>query len=217
MNLTKFCGIFCVLGAFVAFAWGILNTVYPNSEGSTAANNFVVLIPWLHRLEHASVAVLVYPALFAGLLGFYLIGAVGRGITGKILIGLASIGAILAVLSSAIEAFVLQWKTADMMRDIGFGLILILICPIFFTAAALFLRKVRFWKRFAPILTLVLLIVFLLIAVFSNSEAKYLPFFTGLGILSWSVLGYAVYTEKNLFGGEEVELNRLPDADNQTE
>lgn len=194
-KLARFCGLFCITGAIIAFIWGILNTFFPNSAGSSATGNFVVLNPLAHRIEHFSFAFLVYPALFAGLLGFYLIGAVGRGIIGKILVGLAAIGALMATASSLIEVFVLQSEMADRMRDIGFAFILILVCPILFTAVALFQRKVMPWKRFAPVITLGLLIIF----TFPNFliGTRYLPLTTGLALLSWSILGLADYTEKD--------------------
>jgi hypothetical protein len=212
-KFARRCGLFCIAGAFLAFLWGILNSFYPNSTGSTVNNNFVVLIPWLHRAEHAFFAFFIYPALYAGLLGFYLIGGIGRGIIGKLLIGLATIGVILAITSSAIEVFLLQWETADSMRDIGLGLILVFICPVLFTAAALFMRKVVLWKRFAPVLTFVITLAFLFIS--APFDKKFVPFFTGLGILSWSLLGYAVVSENETRGlsSEEIELNRLSNAD----
>ena len=215
-NFARKCGVFCIVGAIIAFIWGILNTLNPNSAGMTATNDFVVLNPLLHRLEHASFALIVYPALFAGLLGFYLIGAIGRGIFGKILIGLAAIGALLAVLGSAIEVVLLQWEPADQMRELGFAFILLLISPILFTAAALIARNITAWKRFAPLITLGFLFAVAIIMVPLNLGAKFIPFVTGLGILSWAILGYAVYSEKDS-AGEEIELDRLRDADEQTE
>lgn len=194
-KLAKVCGLFCIIGAFIAFVWGILNTFYPNSAGSSATGNFVVLNPLIHRLEHFSFAFFVYPALFAGLLGFYLIGAVGRGVIGKVLVALAAIGFVLATVSSLIEIFVLQWETADWMRDLGFAFVLILVCPIMFTAVALFQRKVAPWKRFAPVITLGLLIVFTLPNFLIGT--RYLPLTTGLALLSWSILGLADYTERD--------------------
>lgn len=194
-KLARFCGRFCIIGAIIAFIWGILNSFYPNSAFSASSQDLQILNPILYRIEHFSFAILVYPALFAGLLGFYLIGAIGRGIIGKILILLAGIGFILATLSSLVKAFLLQSETANKMLGIGFTYILLLFCPILFTAAALFTRKVKPWKRFAPVITLVLMIVFTL-PVFLIG-AKYLPLIMGLALLSWSVLGLADYTEKD--------------------
>lgn len=194
-KLARFSGLFCIFGAFVAFIWGILNTFYPNSANTVRLDNFEVLIPWLHRVENACYGILVYPALFAGFLGFYLIGAVGRGITGKILITLAALGGISASLASLTEAFVLQSETADKMRDIGFEMILLLICPILFTAAALMTAEVKAWKRFAPLVTLGMFILFTLPAAMLNM--RYLPLSVGLALLSWIILGLASYTEKD--------------------
>jgi hypothetical protein len=215
-KLRKFCGLFCIFGAITGFLLAILNTVFPSSQGMTITNDFVVLIPWLHRLEHAVFALIVYPALSAGFLGFYLIGAIGRGIVGKILALIATTGGVLAVLSSLTELFVLQSETADKMREIGFALILILICPVLFTIAALSFRKVRLWKRFAPILTFILLVASLLLSYILNLGGRYVELFTGIGLLSWCILGYAVYSESELTG-EEVKLDSLPDADQQAE
>lgn len=72
-------GICCIIGALVGLIWAVVNSVYPNSVGSPALGNFEVLHPWLHRLEHASFALLVYTGLYAGLLGFYQAGAGGVG------------------------------------------------------------------------------------------------------------------------------------------
>ena len=212
-KFARQCGLFCIVGVSLAFLWGILNTFYPNSTGNTINNNFVVLIPWLHRTEHAFFAFFVFPALYAGLFGFYLIGGIGRGIIGKLLIGLATIGVILAIISSAIEVFLLQWETADSMRDIGFGLILIFICPVLFTVAALFVRKVVLWKRFASILTFVIILACLFMS--APFDKKFMQFFTGLGILSWILLGYAVLSESETesLSSKEIELNRLGNAD----
>lgn len=210
-KLARFCGIFCIIAAITALIWGVLNTFYPNSAGMTANNDFVVLNPAMHRLEHASFALIVYPGLFAGLLGYYLIGAVGRGILGKSLTFLPAFGAFLAVASSAIEAVVLQWDTADRMRELGFAFILLLISPVLFTAAALIARTVTPWKRFAPLITIALLMAVALISIPLGLGTKFLPFVTGLGLLSWAIVGYAVYSKRNS-AGEEIELDRLPDA-----
>ncbi|HSK71941.1 MAG TPA: hypothetical protein VK892_09620 [Pyrinomonadaceae bacterium] len=194
-KLARFCGLFCITGAIIAFIWGVLNTFYPNSAFLTTTQDFDVLNTLLYRIEHLSFAILVYPALFAGLLGFYFIGAIGRGIIGKILVGLAVIGFILSTLSSLVKVFLLQSEIANRMLEIGFNYILLLVCPILFTAMALFAGKVKPWKRFAPIITLGLLIVFTLPAFLIG--IRYLPLTMGLALLSWSILGLADYTEKD--------------------
>lgn len=177
----------------VGLIWAVVNSIYPNSVGSTALDNFQILHPWLHRLEHASFALLVYPGLYAGLLGFYRAGAVGRGWFGKVALGLATLGMVLAVLSSLVETVVLQWQPADAMRDVGFGLLLLLLCPLLFGIAALVRRRAPLWKRLWPLLLFALPFFAALLSARTGMN-QYLAFVVIL--LGWCVFGFAVYTEE---------------------
>ena len=180
-------------GALVGLVWAALNSVYPNSVGATALGNFEVLHPWLHRLEHASFALLVYTGLYAGLLGFYRGGAIGRGWPGKVALGLATVGVVLASLSSLSETVVLQWNPADAMRDVGFALLLLLLCPLLFGIAALVRRAVPLRKRLWPLALFALPFVAALL-IGGTGMNQYLAFIPIL--LGWGLFGYAVYTEE---------------------
>ncbi|HLM61254.1 MAG TPA: hypothetical protein VK308_10650 [Pyrinomonadaceae bacterium] len=155
-KLIRSCGIFCIVAVLTGIVWTVINFVYPNSTGSTATNDFVVLHPLLHRFEHAVCALLLFPGLFAALLGYYFSGAIGNGWFGKILLALAATGALMATAGSLIEAIVLQWETADAIRGFGFSVILLLLCPLLFGTAALIYRKIVLWKRILPLLLPVL-------------------------------------------------------------
>lgn len=199
-RLIRLCGIFCIAGALIGIVWAFINIIHPNSAGSTATGDFVVLHPFLHRLEHASAAFLVYPALFAGLLGFYFTEAAGKGLFGKIISALAGIGAGLAVSASLIELAVLQWATADVLRAFGFALILLLLCPLLFGVAALIYRKIPVWKRVLPVLLPVWFFVsfWVIVGVLRMNE----NWATAVTFAGWVIFGYAVYTEA-LSAGEE--------------
>lgn len=199
-RLIRLCGVFCIAGALTGIIWAIINIIRPNSAGSMATGDFVVLHPFVHRLEHASAAFLVYPALFAGLLGFYFAGAAGKGLFGKVITALAGIGAGLAVSASLIELAVLQWVTADVLRAFGFALILLLLCPLLFGIAALIYRKIPVWKRILPILLPVLFFAsfWVVVGVLKVNE----NWATAVTFAGWAIFGYAVYTE-GMRTGEE--------------
>jgi hypothetical protein len=192
-KIIRLCGIFCIFGVLIGIVWAVINSIYPNSAGSTVTNDFVVLHPFLHRLEHASAAFLMFPGLFAGLLGYYFTGAVGKGWFGKILLALAAMGAGSAIAASLIETVVLQWETTDIIRAFGFALILMLLCPLLFGIAALIYRKIPLLKRILPLLLAVLFFVsfWVIVGIFKMNEY----WAVAVTFAGWLILGYAVYTE----------------------
>jgi hypothetical protein len=163
-------------------------------------NDFVVLHPALHRFEHAIAAFLLFPGLFAALLGYYFSGAMGNGWISKILLAFAATGTLMATAGSLIETVVLQWDIADTLRGFGFSIILLLLCPLLFGVAALIYRKITSWKRILPLLLPVLFFFsfFLILGILKMNE----NLVVAATFAGWLVFGYAVYSE-GLKAGEE--------------
>lgn len=191
--MIRLCGIFCICGVLTGIIWAMINSISPNSSGSTMNNDFVILRPFLHRLEHASAALLVFPGIFAGLFGYYLSGAAGKGWIGKILLTLAAIGAVSASGGSLFELLILQSETADLIRGFSLTFILLMLCPLLFGIAALIYRKIPLWKRILPLLLPVwfFLTFSLIIGVFRMSE----NWAVAGTFVGWLIFGHAVYTE----------------------
>lgn len=199
-KIARFCGLFCLVGMVVGIILAMIGSVYPSSTGSTLTNDFVVTNPVMHRLEHLFAAIGYYPALCAGLFGFYAIGAAGRGLFGKILLALTAIGGAFAISGSFIEAIVLQWEAADMMRAFGFGLLLLVLCPLLWGIAALFKRVVPLWLRVVPIILVALFFV-LMSFLGRNHET----FAVAIVFTAWAFFGYAIYT--HAAGQNEADLS----------
>lgn len=189
-KIARFCGKLCIAGMIVGIVPAIFNNFFPNSAGSVATGDFVVLNPLMHRVEHFLAVVSYYPALCAGLFGFYAIGAVGRNWFGKFLLGLTAVGGALAISSSVIEAFVLQWEAADTMRAFGFVLLLLVLCPLLFGIAALVKRTVPLGLRIMPIL---LALIFIGSMIFIGLTKASETWAVAATFLAWAYFGYQIY------------------------
>lgn len=175
---------FALFGTLLGAAWSVLNTFLPNSSGSTAGGDFVVLHPLLHRLEHLSAALLVYPALFLALYAYQAGRTTGRGVAGRVPLAVAGLAAAAAMAASLTEAFVLQSPLADTVRAYGLVLCLLLLAPLLMGLAALLARTAPFSVRLWPLGLVAVFIVATILA--ASAGAADSPLVTAGILLAWA-------------------------------
>lgn len=185
---ARVAGTLCFWGALVSAAWAVINTVWPNSTGMTITGDFYVVNSLMHRIEHALVALVGYPALFLGLFAFVAVGAAGRGWFPRGVLVLAGVAALLMSASSLFEAVVLQSPLADQVRAMG-GLVLLFLAPIALAVSALVARAAELPVRLWPLGLALLLVVGSLLG---GRLGRWETLYAAVLMLSWAVFGRGV-------------------------
>lgn len=147
-----------------------------------------VIDPVHFRIQLLIFIFICMPGFFAGHLGYYLTGAVGKSWIGKSILVLSGIGAVLYVIGAL-------YGVVTLFRPLPFRLgiaITVVLCPFLLGVTALIVRTVPLWKRIWPIMmTAAPSILFPVFA--ANGWPTYGPL--TINGMFWLVFGYAVYSE----------------------
>lgn len=187
-RFARAAGTLCLWGALAGAAWAVLNTFQPNSIGSVVEGNFVILHPLLHRLEHATAALLVFPGVCFGIAAFVSAGLAGGRRVGRPIVAVAALATLAASASSLTEAVVLQWDAADSVRAYAL-LVLLLLAPLALGAAAVLARSAPLGVRLWPLGLVATLVA---TGILGPSLGRGEPLAVGVLMLAWAAFGYAV-------------------------
>jgi hypothetical protein len=173
--------------ALIFSAVGIWEVLSP-SIGEHYLGDDRLINPATWRIK---LVLLALPGFFAGQLGYYLSGAAGRNWFSKAIIVLAAIGITMSMAGTLHEAATLRQATVFGISLFGLGMPLgQWISTFLLGVAALFARRVPFWKRIWPMWLGVAPQVIFPIYIFVFGW----PAFAALATngLNWLVFGYLV-------------------------
>lgn len=194
-------GRVCIWGALVGAGLALLNTIAPNSAGSTAQGNFVVLVPWLHRLEHLVAALVVFPALGCGLVAYQRAGLGGKQGWGWFITAVGALSVLAISASSLVEAVVLQSDAADEVRGYAIAVLLVLT-PALLGLVALLARAAPLGARLWP-LGLVLLV--LATGWVGSQMGRWEPLAVGAMMLGWAAFGLGIARQSGGTGADSLD------------
>ncbi len=210
-------GIFSILFCAAISLIAVLTVAIPVYDyGFTPLNNEG---QFLFRVLLVIFALLPATAQPVALAGFYFSGGIGRKWYSHLLFGLLAISfAVLVLLivyafyyyfSGNADDYYNKWGYPNLDRQLGIPALLIgslhqTFFPIAFTAAALVAKKVDVWKRFLPVISIVLSLIIagglalLIVGIgtVTGSETIYhgykeatMPQWFMLGAIGWGIIG----------------------------